>query len=130
MKISISPDNVMWVLWGLKLRAPPSESYLPILGPRLSSTPSVNAPATPWTTRDAIASWKPYFVTSHPAELQPQAASMIHTAEPSRTVRNRYAESRTRSMSAPDMIEPVVQEKSRKARKKTRLMLSPRFGPS
>ena len=28
------------------------------------------------------------------------------------------------------MIEPVVQEKSRKARKKTRLMLSPRFGPS
>ena len=32
-------------------------------------------------------------------------------------------------MSEPDMIEPVVHEKSRKARKKTRLMWSWRFGP-
>ena len=32
-------------------------------------------------------------------------------------------------MIAPDMIEAVVHEKSRKARKKTRLMLFVRFGP-
>ena len=32
-------------------------------------------------------------------------------------------------MIAPDMIEAVVQENSRKARKKTRLMLLVRFGP-
>ena len=83
-----------------------------------------------FTTSDAIASWNPYFVTSQPPALQPQAASMIQTAEPSRQVRSRYAESLTRSISAPDMIEPVVQEKSRNARKKTPLMWSPRFGPS
>jgi hypothetical protein len=32
-------------------------------------------------------------------------------------------------MSEPDMIEPVVHEKRRNARKKTRLMWSWRFGP-
>ena len=32
-------------------------------------------------------------------------------------------------MIAPDMIEAVVHENSRKARKKTRLMLFVRFGP-
>ena len=36
---------------------------------------------------------------------------------------------RARSMIAPDMIEAVVHEKSRKARKKIRLMLFVRFGP-
>jgi hypothetical protein len=58
---------------------------------------------------------------------------MIQTAEPSRVVRIRYAERRIRSMTAPDMIEPVVQEKSKKARKKTRLRWpvrsDARFGP-
>ncbi len=41
----------------------------------------------------------------------------------------RNAESRTRSISAPDMIDAVVHEKRRKARKKTALTWSPRFGP-
>ncbi len=36
---------------------------------------------------------------------------------------------RARSMIAPDRIEAVVHEKSRKARKKIRLMLFVRFGP-
>ena len=49
----------------------------------------MNAPATPWTTSEAIESWKPNLVTSQPPELQPQAASVIQTAEPSRTVRIR-----------------------------------------
>ena len=66
-------------------------------------------------------SWKPKRVVSQPPPLQPQAASMIQTTEPSTTARNRNAESRTRSISAPDMIEAVVQEKRRKARKKTAL---------
>ena len=58
---------------------------------------------------------------------------MIHTTEPSATARMRYAESRTRSMIAPDMIDAVVQEKRRNARKKTRLRWPVRllsmFGP-
>ena len=54
---------------------------------------------------------------------------MIQTPEPSTTARIRYAESRTRSMSAPDMIDAVVHEKRRKARKKTALTWSCRFGP-
>ena len=81
----------------------------------------MNAPATPWTTREAIESWKPKRVVSQPPELQPQAASMIQTTEPRTTARIRYAERRTRSMSAPDMIDAVVHEKRRKARKKTAL---------
>ena len=43
----------------------------------------MNAPATPCTTSDAIESWKPNRVVSQPPELQPQAASMIQTTEPS-----------------------------------------------
>ena len=81
----------------------------------------MNAPATPCTTSDAIESWKPKRVVSQPPPLQPHAASMIQTTEPSTTPRKRNADSRTRSMSAPDMIEAVVQEKRRNARKKTRL---------
>ena len=46
-------------LLGLKVRANPVRVYLPMRGPRLKSTPSVNAPATPWTTPEAIESWKP-----------------------------------------------------------------------
>ena len=83
MKISISPISVRCVLCPRKVRAAPSTVYLPMRGPRLSSTPSVNAPATPWTTSDAIESWKPKRVVSQPPELQPQAASMIQTTEPS-----------------------------------------------
>ena len=69
-------------LCGLNCRARPSFVYLPIRGPRLKSTPSVNAPATPWTTPEAIESWKPKRIVSQPPALQPQAASRIHTAEP------------------------------------------------
>ena len=82
----------------------------------------MKTPATPCTTPDAIASWNPKRTVSQPPALQPQAASMIQTPDPSRTARIRYAESRTRSISAPDMIDAVVQEKSRNARKKTALM--------
>src|SRR3954470_4064419 len=99
-------------------------------GPTLKSTPSVNAPATPCTTPEAIESWKPKRSVSQPPALQPQAASRIHTTEPSRHASTRYAEIRARSMIAPDMIEAVVHENSRKARKKTRLMLFVRFGPN
>src|SRR5687768_5989103 len=98
-------------------------------GPTLNSTPSVNAPATPWTTPDAIESWQPKRIVSQPPALQPQAASRIHTTEPRIAASTRYADSRVRSMSAPDMIEAVVQLNSRKARKKIRLMLFVRFGP-
>src|SRR3954471_99196 len=98
-------------------------------GPTLKSTPSVNAPATPWTTPEAIESWKPKRSVSQPPALQPQAASRIHTTEPSRHASTRYALSRARSMIAPDMIEAVVHENSRNARKKIRLMLFVRFGP-
>ena len=89
----------------------------------------MNAPATPCTTSDAIESWKPKRVTSHPPELQPQAASMIQTTEPSSAPRMRNADSRTRSIRAPDMIDAVVHEKRRNARKNTPLMWSLRFGP-
>src|SRR5215208_7055346 len=119
----------MWRLCGRNCLARPSRVYFPIRGPRLKSTPSVNAPATPCTTPDAIESWKPKRSVSQPPALQPQAASRIHTAEPRITARTRYAVSRARSMIAPDMIDAVVHEKSRNARKKTRLMLFVRFGP-
>ena len=54
---------------------------------------------------------------------------MIQTADPRIEPRMRNAESRTRSIRAPDMIDAVVQEKRRKARKKTPLTWSWRFGP-
>src|SRR5215203_6202339 len=120
----------MWRLCGRNCLARPSRVYFPIRGPRLKSTPSVNAPATPCTTPDAIESWKPKRSVSQPPALQPQAASRIHTTEPRRTARTRYAEMRARSMIAPDMIDAVVHENSRNARKKTRLMLFVRFGPN
>src|ERR671924_2062033 len=120
---------VMCRLCGLNCRTRPWAVYLPIRGPRLKSTPSVKAPATPWTTPEAIESWKPKRSVSQPPALQPQAASRIQTTEPSSTASRRYAESRTRSSRAPDMIDAVVHENSRKDRKKTRLMLFVRFGP-
>src|SRR5215204_3467636 len=127
--MSMRPSAVMWRLCGLNCRVSPSFVYLPMRGPRWKSTPSVNAPATPWTTPDAIESWNPKRSVSHPPALQPHAASRIQTTEPRTHARIRYAERRARSMIAPDMIEAVVQEKSRNARKKTRLMLFVRFGP-
>src|SRR5215218_6591444 len=120
----------MWRLCGLNWRASPSRVYFPIRGPRLKSTPSVKAPATPCTTPDAIESWKPKRRVSQPPALHPQAASRIQTTEPRMHARTRYAVRRARSMMAPDMIDAVVQENSRKARKKTRLMLLVRFGPN
>src|SRR5215213_4346253 len=119
----------MWRLWGLNCRASPSRVYLPIRGPTWKRTPSVKAPATPWTTPDAIESWKPKRSVSQPPALQPQAASRIQTTEPRIAARTRYADSRARSIRAPDMIEAVVQLNSRNARKKIRLMLFVRFGP-
>ncbi len=79
----------MWMLWGLNVRASRRFVYFPIRGPRLNSTPSANAPATPWTTSDAIESWNPNRSVSQPPALQPQAASRIHTTEPSRTASSR-----------------------------------------
>jgi hypothetical protein len=76
-------------LCGLNWRARPSLVYLPIRGPTWNSTPSVNAPATPWTTPEAIESWKPKRIVSQPPALQPQAASRIQTAEPSTQARTR-----------------------------------------
>ena len=89
MKISISPISVMCRFWGRKTRVSPSRVYLPIRGPRLNNTPSVNAPATPWTTAEAIESWNPKRSVSQPPKLQPQAASRIQTAEPRITARTR-----------------------------------------
>src|SRR4051794_35292772 len=117
-------------LWGRKARVRPSRVYLPMRGPTLKSTPSVNAPATPCTTPDAIASWKPKRSVSQPPALQPQAASRIQTTEPRSTARTRNADRRARSMREPDMIDAAVPEKSRNARKKMRLMLFVRFGPN
>src|ERR687890_1044524 len=116
-------------LLGRKVRARPSLVYFPMRGPRLNRTPSVNAPATPCTTPEAIESWKPKRRVSQPPALQPQAASRIQTTEPSRLASTRYALRRARSMIAPDMIDADVQENSRNARKKIRLMLFVRFGP-
>jgi hypothetical protein len=48
----------------------------------LKSTPSVNAPATPCTTLDAIESWNPKRSVIQPPALQPQEASRIQTTEP------------------------------------------------
>ena len=67
---------------GRNWRASPSFVYFPIRGPRLKSTPSVNAPETPWTTPEAIESWKPKRSVIQPPALQPQAASRIQTTEP------------------------------------------------
>src|SRR5215207_4506692 len=117
-------------LWGLKPRASPSLVYLPMRGPRLKRTPSVNAPATPWTTPDAIESWKPKRSVSQPPALQPQAASRIQTTDPSRHASSRYAVRRARSMIAPERIDAVVQLNSRNARKKTWLMLFVMFAPN
>src|ERR687898_1848003 len=117
----------MWRLCGLKPRVSPSLVYLPIRGPRLKRTPRAKAPATPWTTPEAIESWKPKRRVIQPPELQPQAASRIQTTDPRKAPSTRYADRRTRSSSAPDMIEAVVHENRRKARKKTRLMLFVRF---
>src|SRR5215208_6725768 len=116
-------------LCGLNCRARPSFVYLPIRGPTWKRTPSVKAPATPWTTPDAIESWKPKRSVSQPPALQPQAASRIQTTEPRMQARIRYADSRARSMIAPDRIDADVQLNSRNARKKIRLMLFVRFGP-
>src|SRR5919112_5454958 len=119
----------MWRLCGLNCLASPSRVYFPIRGPRLKSTPSVKAPATPCTTPEAIESWNPKRSVSQPPALQPHAASRIQTTEPSRAASTRYALRRARSMIAPDMIDADVQENSRNARKKIRLMLFVRFGP-
>ena len=89
----------------------------------------MNAPATPWTTPEAIESWNPKRSVSQPPALQPHAASRIQTTLPSIAASTRYALSRARSMIAPDMIDADVQLKSRNARKKIRLMLFVRFGP-
>src|SRR5262245_21818970 len=117
-------------LCGLNARVSPSFVYLPIRGPTLKRTPRVNAPATPCTTQEAIESWYPKRRVSQPPALQPHAASRIHTTEPRRHARTRYAEILARSMIAPDMIDAVVHENSRNARKKIRLMLFVRFGPN
>src|SRR5262245_57326656 len=117
-------------LCGLNTRVSPSFVYLPIRGPTLKSTPKVNAPATPWTTHEAIESWKPNRSVNQPPALQPQAASRIHTTEPSRHASTRQAEIRARSVIAADMIEAVVHENSRNARKKIRLMLLVMLGPN
>ena len=116
-------------MWGLNVRARPITSYFPILGPSWKSTPRVKAPATPCTTDEAMLSWNPKPVVSQPPALQPQAASRIQITEPRMTVSTRYAVSLARSIRAPDMIEPVVQEKSRKAPQKTALRWSSRSGP-
>jgi hypothetical protein len=89
VNINISPSAVMWRLCGLNWRARPSLVYLPMRGPRLKRTPSANAPATPWTTPEAIESWKPNRIVSQPPALQPHAASRIQTAEPSTDARTR-----------------------------------------
>src|SRR5918998_1568707 len=120
--------RVMCRFCGLNRLIRPSRLYFPIRGPRLKSTPSVNAPATPWTTPDAIESWKPKRSVIQPPALQPHAASRIHTIEPRIDASTRYAESRIRSRQAPDMIDAVVHEKRRNARKKIRLMLFVRLG--
>ena len=65
-----------------RARAARRSCTCPMRGPRLKSTPSVKAPATPCTTPDAIESWKPKRSVSQPPALQPQAASRIHTTEP------------------------------------------------
>src|SRR5919201_4415538 len=127
--MSISPIKVRWRLCGLNVLAKPSRVYLPMRGPRLSNTPSVKAPATPCTTRPAIESWKPHRMFRKPYALQPHAASRIQMTDPRMHARTRYAESRARSMSAPDKIDAVVHEKSRNAAQNTPEMWSVMFGP-
>ena len=62
---------------------------LPDARPEIEENAEREEPATPWTTPDAIASWKPKRIVSQPPALQPQAASMIHTNEPRIAVRMR-----------------------------------------
>ena len=73
----------------MNTRVSPSLVYLPIRGPRLNNTPSVNAPAIPCTTSDAIESWNPNRSVSQPPALHPHAASRIHTTDPSSTASSR-----------------------------------------
>ena len=54
---------------------------------------------------------------------------MIQTTDPRIVVRMRNALSRTRSMSAPDRIDPVVAANRAKAPQKTPLAESSMFGP-
>ena len=87
-------------------------------------------PATPCSAPEAIASWKPNLVVSQPPELQPHAAASAHTPEPRTTASRRYADVRTRSASAPDMISAAVTAKNANERKKTRPRWFERSGPS
>src|SRR5919201_6046175 len=64
-----------------------------------------------------------------PYALQPHEASRIQMTEPRIDPSTRYADNRTRSMSAPERIDAVVHEKRRKAAQKTPEMWSVRFGP-
>ena len=128
-KISMRPSIVIGRLCGRMSFADPSALNLPMRGPRWMSTPSVNAPATRCTQPAAPTSRIPNSVASQPAGCQPQAAAMIHTTDPRIVVRMRNALRRTRSMSAPERIEPVVAANRANAPQNTPLAESPRFGP-
>src|SRR5436190_23949590 len=65
----------------------------------------------------------------NPYALQPHEASRIQITEPRMHANSRYAESRTRSISAPERIDAVVHENRRNAAQKTPEMWSVRFGP-
>ena len=110
-----------WRLCGWNVRVSPSFVYLPIRGPRLKSTPSVKAPATPWTTPEAIESWKPKR-SVEPAAGAPAPGGVEDPHDGAEQDREHAGRPRaaTRSMSAPDMIDAVVHENSRNARKKIR----------
>src|SRR5262245_55658783 len=120
----------MWMLWGMNCLARPTRTCCAMSGPWWQRSTKRTPPGTPSTSPEAIESWNPNRSVSQPPALQPQAASRIHTTDPSAQARIRYALRRARSMIAPDMIDAVVHEKSRNARKKTRLMLLVRFGPN
>src|SRR2546430_17457352 len=70
-------DEIFEFFFFLMIRRPPRSTLFPyttlfrsMRGPRLSRTPSVKAPATPWTTRPAIESWRS---EEHTSELQSQS---------------------------------------------------------
>src|SRR5919204_2779545 len=65
----------------------------------------------------------------NPYALQPHDASRIQITEPRMQAKSRYADRRTRSISAPDRMDAVVHEKRRNAAQKTPEMWSVRFGP-
>src|SRR5919204_6258107 len=65
----------------------------------------------------------------NPYALQPHDASRIQITEPRMQAKSRYADRRTRSISAPERIDAVVHENSRKAAQKTPERWSVRFGP-